>query len=129
MKNKSFLSSLKYASKGIKTVFFDERNFRFDLIMCTLVVICSFIFPLLKWERCVVWALCALCLFAECTNSAIEALVDLASPSFHPLAGRAKDIAAGAALICAIFAAVIGLYIFIPYGVEFLKETGGFIHE
>ncbi len=115
MKNRNFLSSFRYALNGIAEVIKGERNFRFDLLMAFAVVICSFIFPLLKWERCTVYALCALCLFAECTNSAIESLVDLASPDFHPLAGKAKDIAAGAALICAIFSAVIGLYIFIPY--------------
>lgn len=121
MKNKSFFSSLKYALKGIKTVFSEERNFRFDLIMCILVVICSFVFPLLKWERCVVYALCALCLFAECVNSAIEKLTDLASPDFNLLAGQAKDIAAGACLICAVFSAAVGLYIFVPYGLDLLN--------
>lgn len=118
MKNKNFLSSLKYALNGIKTVIKEERNFRFDIVMTILVVAASFIFPLLKWEKCVVYMLCALCLFAESTNSAIEKLVDLASPNFHPLAGQAKDIAAGAALICAIFSAAIGLYIFVPYGID-----------
>ena len=117
MKNKSFFSSFGYALKGIIAVIKTERNFKFDLFMAFAVIICSFIFPLLKWERCVVYALCALCLFAECTNSAIEALVDLASPDFNPLAGKAKDIAAGAALICAVFSAIIGLYIFVPYGI------------
>ncbi len=122
MKNRKFLQSFRYAVKGIISVIKEERNFRFDLIMCALVIISSFIFPLLKWEKCVVYMLCALCLFAESTNSAIERLVDLASPSFHPLAGQAKDIAAGAALICAIFSASVGLYIFIPYGLDFLKN-------
>ncbi|MGM9550893.1 MAG: diacylglycerol kinase family protein [Clostridia bacterium] len=117
MKNKTFLCSLKYALKGIKTVIKDERNFRFDLVMTLLVIICSIIFPLLKWERCILYMLCALCLFAEITNSAIEKLVDLASPNFHPLAGQAKDIAAGASLICAVFSAALGLYIFVPYAI------------
>ncbi|MBQ8540720.1 MAG: diacylglycerol kinase family protein [Clostridia bacterium] len=121
MKNKSFFSSFTYALKGIKEVIKTERNFRFDLVMALLVVICSVVFPLLKWERCVVYSLCALCLFAECMNSAIEALVDLASPEFHPLAGKAKDISAGAALICALLSAIIGLYIFVPYGLALLK--------
>lgn len=122
MKNKNFLSSLRYALKGIKAVIKEERNFRFDLVMCAAVIVCSLIFPLLKWERCVVYALCALCLFAESTNSAIEKLVDLISPDFHPLAGKAKDIAAGAALICAVFSAAIGLYIFVPHGLDLLKS-------
>ena len=120
MKNKNFFESLSYALKGIKEVIKTERNFKIDLVMLVAVVVCSFIFPLLKWERCVVYMLCALCLFAERTNSAIESLVDLASPTFHPLAGKAKDIAAGAALICAVFSALIGLYIFVPYALALL---------
>ena len=46
---------------------------------------------------------------------AIERLVNLVSPDYHPIAGDVKDIAAGAVLICAIFAALIGLIIFVPY--------------
>ncbi len=122
MKNKSFFKSLAFALKGIKTVIKEERNFRFDLVMSVLVIICSLIFPLLKWERCVVYMLIALCLFAESTNSAIEKFVDLASPDFHPLAGQAKDIAAGAALICAVFSSIVGLYVFLPYGIDFIKN-------
>lgn len=119
MKNKTFLLSLKYALNGLRIVIKDERNFRFDVLMAALVIIFSLIFPLLKWERAIVYALCALCLFAECTNSAVEKLVDLASPDFHPLAGQAKDIAAGASLICAVFSAAVGLYIFLPYAAGF----------
>lgn len=122
MKNKSFFASFTYAIKGIVSIIKEERNFRFDLVMTLLVIIASLVFPLLKWERCVVYALCALCLFAESMNSAIERLVDLASPSFHPLAGAAKDIAAGAALICALFSAGVGIYIFLPYGIALLTN-------
>ncbi|MBQ4525574.1 MAG: diacylglycerol kinase family protein, partial [Bacteroidaceae bacterium] len=45
----------------------------------------------------------------------IERLVDLVSPERHPVAGDVKDVAAGAVLICAIAAAIIGCIIFLPY--------------
>ena len=54
-------------------------------------------------------------LAAEAFNTAIERLVNLVSTDYHPIAGDVKDIAAGAVLICAIFAAIIGLIIFVPY--------------
>ena len=54
-------------------------------------------------------------LAAEGFNTAIERLVDLVSPDFHTVAGDVKDVAAGAVLICAIAAAIIGMIIFIPY--------------
>lgn len=52
---------------------------------------------------------------AELFNSALERLVDLVSPQHHPLAGQVKDIAAGAVLVCAMAAALIGSILFYPY--------------
>ena len=51
---------------------------------------------------------------AEALNTAFEALCDVASPEFHPLVARAKDVAAGAVLIAAIGAVVIGALVFGP---------------
>lgn len=59
---------------------------------------------------------------AEFFNTAIEALVDLVSPEFHPLAGKAKDVAAGGVLVTAIGAAVVGLLILGP---PLLARLGG----
>ena len=52
---------------------------------------------------------------AEALNTAFEFLTDVASPSFHPLAGKAKDVAAGAVLISAIGSVVIGVLVFGPH--------------
>ena len=52
---------------------------------------------------------------AELVNTAIEALTDLASPAWHPLAGKAKDVAAGAVLLAALGALVVGALVFGPY--------------
>jgi diacylglycerol kinase (ATP) len=52
---------------------------------------------------------------AEALNTAFEFLTDVASPSFHPLAEKAKDVAAGAVLITAVGAAVVGLIVFVPH--------------
>ena len=59
--------------------------------------------------------LCFAMVLAAEAFTAIERLVNLVSPDYHPIAGDVKDIAAGAVLICAIFAALIGLIIFVPY--------------
>ena len=65
------------------------------------------------------WIMVVMCIgtviAAELFNTAIEKLVDSVSPERHPVAGQVKDIAAGAVLICAVAAAIIGLIIFIPY--------------
>ena len=52
---------------------------------------------------------------AESLNTALEFLCDVASPEFHPLVEKAKDVAAGAVLICAVGAAVAGAIVFAPY--------------
>ncbi|MDD2633836.1 MAG: diacylglycerol kinase family protein, partial [Bacteroidales bacterium] len=52
---------------------------------------------------------------AEAINTALELLIDLVSPQKHPLAGRAKDVAAAAVLITAIIAALVGVILFAPH--------------
>ena len=68
------------------------------------------------WHQSNGMGLCfGLVLAAEAFNTAIERLVNLVSPDYHPIAGDVKDIAAGAVLICAVTAALVGAIIFIPY--------------
>lgn len=114
-KHKKFKTSLAYAVNGIKAAFREERHFRFDCFAALLVIVCAFLFSLDKWEKCVVFSLCALVLSLEAINSAIERAVDVACHEKNPIAGAAKDIAAGACLIGAVFSAAIGLYIFLPH--------------
>lgn len=87
---------------------------KIHLVITTLVVIGGVVFSISLTE----WMFCLLCIGlvigTEMINTAIENVVDLASPELHPLAGQAKDIAAGAVLICAIISVIIGLMIFAP---------------
>lgn len=87
---------------------------RIHLIVAALVVLFGLIFCISKVE----WIVCLLCMGlvfgTELINTSIENIVDLVSPDHHPLAGKAKDIAAGAVLMSAIFSVIIGLIIFIP---------------
>jgi diacylglycerol kinase (ATP) len=61
---------------------------------------------------------------AEALNTAIELLTDLASPEYHPLAGKAKDVAAGAVLIAAIGAIAIGFLVFGPHLYDWFSRPG-----
>lgn len=111
---KKRIRSFGYAGQGIKVVFGSEPNMRIHIGIAILVVSCGFIFSISITE----WIECLLCIGLvfgmEMMNTAIENVVDLASPKLHPLAGKAKDIAAGAVLICAIISVIIGLLIFVP---------------
>ena len=108
------IQSFGYASRGIRLVFSSEANMKIHILIAVVVVICGFFFNISISE----WIYCLLCIglvfSAEMINTAIENVVDLASPEHHELAGKAKDIAAGAVLICAIISVLIGLLIFVP---------------
>lgn len=91
-----------------------ENNARIHLL-ASIVVISTGIYVELSAQEWLWIALAiALVWILEAINTAIEALVDLASPDFHPLAGKAKDIAAAAVLIASIFAVIVGIIIFFP---------------
>ncbi|MDD4490799.1 MAG: diacylglycerol kinase family protein [Paludibacter sp.] len=108
------IHSFKNAIRGIRMVIKSEKNMQIHLVVAVLVLIAGWLFNINTTE----WLLCLLCFGlvfgAEMVNTAIETLVDLISPQKHELAGKAKDMAAGAVLLCAIFAACIGLIIFVP---------------
>jgi diacylglycerol kinase (ATP) len=113
---KKRIKSFGYAAKGIRTVLKSETNMKIHAIIAGLVIIFGIIFKISPNE----WLICLLCFglvfSAEMFNTAIETIVNLVSPETNPLAGKAKDIAAGAVLVSAIFSATVGLIIFIPKG-------------
>ncbi len=96
-------------------LFRTQANARIHAVMAVAVVVAGFAFHISAGEWCVVSGAIALVLVAEAINTAIEAVVDLASPDVHPLAGRAKDVAAGAVLIAAVIAVIMGLLVFGPH--------------
>lgn len=117
--NKSFsfrqmLRSFRYAFRGILFMVKTQHNFWIHLTIAVLVIIAGFLFCISLTEWILVVFAIGLVLSAETFNSAIEQLTDLASPDFHPQAGRVKDLAAGAVLLTAMAAALIGLLIFVP---------------
>ena len=118
---KKRLQSFGYAYRGIYCVFGTEANMKIHIGISLLVIICGIAFNISITE----WMFCLLCIGlvvgAEMFNTAIENVVDLASPEQHPLAGKAKDIAAGGVLICAIISVIIGLLIFVPKGLQFIS--------
>lgn len=109
------LKSFTYAWKGIGSFLSKEHNAWIHCIAIIGVTIAGVFFGISRTEWLVIILCFAMVLAAEAFNTAIERLVNLVSPNYHPLAGDVKDIAAGAVLICAIGTAIIGLIIFLPY--------------
>lgn len=111
---KERLNSFKYAFKGIRLLFLSEMNAKIHLLFTSLVIIGGLFFSVSATEWCLLILSIAMVLCAEGMNTAIEYLTDLVSPNFNDLAGKTKDVAAGAVLIAAIGAATVGCIIFIP---------------
>lgn len=109
----NLVKSFGYAASGVVQAG-SERNFKVDVVAAVVVFAACALLQVPVWG----WAVVAVCvgvqLAMETVNTAIEAIVDLASPEIHPLAKRAKDCAAGAALITACASVIVGLVVFVP---------------
>lgn len=114
MKNKKLINSFKFAFKGIGSSLKSERNMKIHFTMMFLVIIAGMLFSISMWEWITCFILFGLVISLEMVNTAIEIVVDIVSPKYDVRAGRAKDIAAGAVLVNAIVAAIVGLLIFLP---------------
>jgi diacylglycerol kinase len=108
------IKSFKYAFKGIATLFKTEPNARIHLLATIVVVTAGFFFSISSIQWIAIVLCIGLVLAAEAFNTAIEFLTDLTSPDHHPLAGKAKDVAAAGVLLSAITAIIVGLFIFLP---------------
>ena len=109
------VASFGYAFQGIVALLRSQANARIHFAATVAVVVAGFYFGITRLEWCALVAAIGIVWTAEGLNTAIECIVDLVSPGQHPLAGRAKDIAAGAVLIAALIAAIIGALVFIPH--------------
>ena len=106
--------SFQWAFRGLASCFRSQENMRIHFAATVLVVGLGLWLRLAGWEWCAVLGVFALVWMAEIFNTAIEALVDLLSPERRPLAGKVKDLAAGAVLAAALGAVAIGAFIFVP---------------
>ena len=111
---RNFGQSLSFALSGLLNAVRSQPNLRIHLAIAALVIIAGFVLRISRVEWVVIAALIAVVIALELLNTAIEAVVDLASPAFHPLAKTAKDTAAAAILVAAVGSVIAGLIIFLP---------------
>lgn len=107
---KSFI----YAAKGLKSFISREHNAWIHSLAAFAVIVLGIIFHISRTEWIAILLCIGMVFAAEAFNTAIERLVNLVSPDYNKTAGDVKDIAAGAVLICAVTAAIVGLIIFLP---------------
>jgi diacylglycerol kinase len=118
---KPFFRSFSYALQGLRLAW-AGTNFRVQTGAAMVVIAAGIFFEIQPYEWLVIVLITGLVLSAEVLNSSIEHIVNFISPDIHPLAGKIKDLAAGAVLVLAITSIVIGLIIFVPYIIRFAYE-------
>ena len=109
---KSLIASFRYAARGVAYCVNNERNMRIHLVTAAYIVVFSRFYDLSVSQFALMICAIALVVAMEMVNTAVEVLVNLESPAYNSLARIAKDVAAGAVLVCAIFALAIGLLLF-----------------
>ena len=100
--------------RGVRFMF-EELSIRLLAAGTVLTICAGAYFSVSVAEWCALILALALVWAAEGLNTALERLTDLVSPGFHPLAGKAKDLAAGAVLLASVGAFLVGLFIFLSH--------------
>ncbi len=118
---KGILRSFGYAWQGLRYAWRSQRNFRIEVLLALIALTLALV---LGVDPVTVLLLILVVLTLELMNTALEAVVDIASPDHHPLAKAAKDTAAAAVLMASILSAMIGMLIFLPAIAEKLRIYG-----
>jgi diacylglycerol kinase (ATP) len=129
---KGFVASLNCAIEGVLWAAKSQRHMLLHLLAAMGVLLLALSLRLTLLEFALLAMAIVLVLFAELINTALEVVVDLVSPEYHPLARRAKDVAAGAVLVASIGALIMGYLAlsrcFFPPDIhastDFLRTTG-----
>lgn len=114
-KIKLFLHGFVHAWRGLLLAFKTERNFRIHTAAGLAVAVVLFIWPLSVMEKIILLLVVGAVLVLELINSVLERMVDLVKPRMHQYVGDIKDLMAGAVLVAAIFALLVGAVILGPH--------------
>ena len=115
------IKSFSYAFAGIKVLLREEHNARIHIVAALVAVMLGFLFGITPGEWTAVVIVIAMVFAAEAVNSAIERTADFVKAERDDRKRDIKDLAAGAVLLCAIGAAVVGVIIFLPYLITFIN--------
>jgi diacylglycerol kinase (ATP) len=115
VKQRSICASFRDAIHGVVHVVRSERNMRIHLLVGLLVVVLAGALGVTRVEMTALILTIGVMFVAELFNTAVEEVVNLITPDFHPLAGIIKNISAGAVLIAALTAVAVGYLVFIDY--------------
>jgi diacylglycerol kinase (ATP) len=115
-KSRNLFESFGYAISGVIYTLKTQRNMRIHFFIAVLITATSKYLELETFELLAVLFAISLVMITEMINTAVESVVDMFTEKYHPLAETAKNVAAGAVLIAAINALVVGYIVFINSG-------------
>lgn len=118
---KKIYNSFKFAIRGFWEVLVLEFNFRMMLAISLAVVFLMFYFPTTIIEKLILLIMIFSVLILELINSVIEKIMDFLQPQHDERVGLIKDLAAAIVLVSSAGALIVGLIIFIPYFLKYLK--------
>ena len=121
MRTDNLFASVRCAFHGIWEALRTQRNMRIHLAVALVVVLAAIVLQLALWEWAIIALTIASVFAAELLNTVVEATIDLITDRYHPLAKRAKDIAAGSVLVTVIGSVVTGLLILGPHLLDALR--------
>ena len=116
-----FIRGFTYAFSGLWYALRTQRNVRVHCAIALFAIIMGIFLHISPVEFAIIFVAITGVFISEMFNTVIELCIDIASPEYHPLAKIAKDVAAGAVLLNAILAVVIGLLIFGPHLLALLR--------
>ena len=117
---KKFFSSFDNAIRGIIYLLKSEQNARVHAVITILVGVAVYVLEVSRLEAAILFISVIMVFAIEIINTAIEKIFDVCHPEDHAVIKAAKDAMAGAVLIAAIIAIVVGFLIFMPYIKRFL---------
>ncbi|HNX92062.1 MAG TPA: diacylglycerol kinase family protein [Syntrophomonas sp.] len=107
--------SFTYAIRGILVAIASGRNMKIHIVAAIMAILTGWWLGINRLEWAIITISIFIVLAAETINTAIEKTVDLVTREYHPLAKQAKNLAAGAVLLAAVSAVIIGILIFGSY--------------
>lgn len=113
--------SFQFAFAGFRYAIQTQKNLRFQLIAAVLVITISTFLPMELIEWAILFLLIALVIATEILNTAIEKTIDLIVKEYDPLAKTIKDLSAAAVLFIALTSVIVGLFVYLPKLMAFLK--------
>ena len=111
---KRIKNSFKYAFNGLIDTYRTEQSVWIYIPVALLVILIGFLLKINNYEWMVIVLILGIILSLELVNTALEAVVDLVTKEYKPLAKKAKDTVSAAVLVFAVASVIVGLIIFLP---------------